>query len=148
MRDFNHTIDVLVKSYLNDTLQHCNTCGCAVGNIVADSCNIIIEKKHGSVSWVGRFPGWPFVFSTDSDYGTQDFNEINYKGLVKVEIDSTGYTLDELMKIEFAFEMAGKGNSDDEYMLNGLMAVVDVLADIHGIDLEVREETKKLFVKA
>jgi hypothetical protein len=33
-------------------------------------------------------------------------------------------------------------------MLNGLMKVVDVLADIHGVDLSVKESAKLQFVKA
>jgi hypothetical protein len=33
-------------------------------------------------------------------------------------------------------------------MFNGLMAVVDVLADIHSVDLEKKEAAKALFVKA
>ncbi len=39
------------------------------------------------------------------------------------------------------------GNLINDWMFNGLMAVVDVLADIHGINLEAKEEAKKLFIK-
>lgn len=33
MRDFNHTVNVLVKAFLNGTLIHTDACGCAAGNI-------------------------------------------------------------------------------------------------------------------
>lgn len=63
-------------------------------------------------------------------------------------IDQTGYSEVELAKIEFAFESADEGSTEDENMFNGLMAVVDVLAEIHGVDLTSKEQAKKLFVKA
>jgi hypothetical protein len=37
MRDFNHTVNVLVKAYLNDTLRHNNCYACAVGNMIASA---------------------------------------------------------------------------------------------------------------
>ena len=60
-------------------------------------------------------------------------------------IDSSGYTIDQLAKIENAFESAPQGNTEEEYMFNGLMAVVEVLAKIHGIDLETKEKAKLQF---
>lgn len=36
MRDFNHSVNVLVKAYLNNTLAHSTCYACAVGNLVAD----------------------------------------------------------------------------------------------------------------
>jgi hypothetical protein len=64
----------------------------------------------------------------------------------KFEIDSTGYSVKDLAKIEFAFETAQKGNTEDDWMFNGLMAVIDVLAEIHNIDLITVKEAKELFV--
>jgi len=58
----------------------------------------------------------------------------------------------DLAKIEFAFESAPHtcDESDEtnaEWMFNGLMAVVDVLAEIHNVNLEVKESAKAMFVK-
>jgi hypothetical protein len=151
MRDFHYTVNVLVKAYLNDTLEHSNCGACAVGNMIADSIgdanfpvhspfidkNVILSKGHG----------WAAVFCTVSKDKQFIFSD-EYNGVAKEQIDSTGYTWQELARIEKAFEYQGytiKGR--DEAMFCGLMAVVDVLADIHNIDLKVREEVKTLFVK-
>ena len=58
-------------------------------------------------------------------------------------IAESGYSVDELARIEFAFESVPLG---EDRMFKGLMAVVDVLSDIHGVDLSVKEESKMLFV--
>lgn len=77
----------------------------------------------------------------------------NYKGLAKKQIDATGYRWQDLARIEFAFETAYVGGFYDgpeaeQGMYAGLMAVVDVLAEIHGLNLEAATEAKALFVKA
>jgi hypothetical protein len=145
MRNFNHTINVLVKAYLNDTLQHGDCAACAVGNIVADSSCLKMEKHDGELYWSKGWPTWQVVFSTS--FSNQKIRPHNYINDAKAQIDSTGYTWQELARIEFAFESAAVGESDDDYMFNGLMAVVDVLAEIHNINLEEIKEAKALFVK-
>lgn len=143
MRNFDHTVNVLVKAYLNDELEHGNCEACAVGNIVHaagfpryDNCKMPYDS-------CGM---WKSVFYTDD--GKQEFWEPSSRlyshGIDK--INATGYTVDELARVEFAFETA-LGSNPDEWMFNGLMDVVDVLAEIHGIDLEVKESAKLLFVK-
>lgn len=165
MRDFNHTIGVLVKAYLNDTLRHDNCYACAVGNMMADSCgfkfevinNVFFDDSDLKLKWVGL----DSIYDKELDIKTQQQPENwmnvfyggdvvcqDYKGEAIKIIESTGYTVMELLKVERAFERSPVGYSKDEHMFNGLMAVVDVLAEIHNIDLTTREETKKLFVKA
>ena len=61
------------------------------------------------------------------------------------QAEATGYTIYQLNAIERAFE--GVDELATDRMFLGLMAVVDVLAEIHGIDLKQREEAKLLFVK-
>jgi hypothetical protein len=130
-KKFEHTVNVLLKAYLNGTLEHGSCTACAVGNLISHC--------------TGQSPiAWTFVFSTI--FGNQHVNLYNYDGLAKIEIESTGYTWKELAKIEFAFETAEFGASNDDYIFNGLMAVVDVLAEIHKIDLTTVKETKELFV--
>lgn len=142
MRDFNHTVNVLVKAYLNNTLQRSNCFACAVGNMIADSNNYIYCNRKGMLSWEKNNPEWQWVFVTISGEPEQFTEEFNYKDLSKEQIDSTGYTWQELAKIEYAFERNYKG---EDPMFNSLMAVVDVLADIHNIDLKEREKSKLLF---
>lgn len=150
--NFNDTVNILVKAYLNDTLAHGDCWACAVGNIVADKIGYKVVKKqnHLSCSWVGKlgltgFPEWDNVFCTSM--GEQDLFPEEYYGRAKKQIDSTGYSWKQLARIEFAFESADQGNSSDEWMFSGLMAVVDVLAEIHNVDLIQRESAKLLFVK-
>lgn len=140
---FKQTVDKLIHWYLNDELQHGDCAHCVVGNLC------------------GGHRTWRHLFMTDSDVGIQlplhpiqfvfEMEGVKDKDeLIRKAHDlcrTTGYTVGELMQIEFAFEMAPRGSSEDDYMFNGLCAVVDVLAEIHNIDLSVREEAKLLFVK-
>lgn len=170
MRDFNHTVSVLVKAFFEDTLVHGNCYACAVGNIVADSIGtkcVKVKTEHHSISWENGEPypaftgnqltaGWGSVFSTSEDEDQDSYEMVKHQSIdlevlnqsprANLHIKSTGYTWEELAKIEWAFENV-KGKKTKK-MFNGLMAVVDVLADIHGIDLKAKEEAKALFVKA
>lgn len=151
MRDekskFHETVGILVKAYLNNDLQHSNCSACAVGNI--------IHHHYGNFDSVSPWDGndgmgWPNVFCTVALNKQLVFPE-NCEGNAKEQIDATGYTWQELALVEKAFEHCyyARGESDDdETMFSGLMAVVDVLGKIHGIDLTEKEQAKLLFHKA
>jgi hypothetical protein len=166
MRDFNYTVNVLVKAYLNNTLEHGKCAACAVGNIIADCKGITPQKdafgRHEFDYFTNDIPVfWHYLFMTDgitqkpyddSEWiSSQDIKERKKAG--HEQVISTGYTIEEMAKIEYAFETApGRPQDkfdgfDDKWMFNGLMAVVDVLAQIHGIDLTHKEAAKLLFVK-
>jgi hypothetical protein len=130
---YRRTVDILVNAYFNDTLKHGDCFACAVGNIVN------YGKPEQTSNWVGVF------YTADMK---QWIRPDQYEGYAKYEIDSTGYKWQELAKIEYAFESAPRGNSEDEWMFNGLMNVIDVLDDIHqNKDTEATKEVKKRFVK-
>lgn len=142
---YNKTVDILVQAYLNDTLQHGNCYACAVGNMVA--ANKSYTYYEGM--WVDAFSWWNSVFSTDVYYGIQTIEINNYTGDAKEQIDSTGYSVRELAEIELSFETAPRGNSDDEWMFNGLMAVIGVLDKIHeNTDTELTNNTKLRFASS
>lgn len=141
-KKFEHTVNVLLKAYLNDTLQHADCYACAVGNIIAHNLNIKICPILKI--WERSGPVWDEVFMTSN--GIQSFVKENYRGDSRFQIESSGYTLRQLAKIEFAFETAEYSDDADQYMFNGLMRVIDMLSEIHGIDLETVKETKELFV--
>lgn len=162
MRDFNHTVNVLVKAYLNDTLQRGNCYACAVGNMVAEACGYKLSKLEYYITWINPVTechqdSWWLTAITNKSglcIGEDDENNV---ALGLEEIDSTGYTLEELSRIEKAFELRsgllqnleskhGK-LSLQERIFHGLMAVIDQLADIHQVDISVREESKLLFIK-
>lgn len=142
---FENSINVLVKAYLNGTLQYTNCYACAVGNLVADANKIKHIVENGIVKWESNYPIW----LTNIRFGeVKDRNSAS-----KEQGDSTGYTQQEIAKIECAFEygypldFSNPVKKDcDGYL--GLMRVVDVLAEIHNIDLEAKESAKQLFVKA
>lgn len=140
---FENTVDILVKAYLNGTLTHGDCEACAVGNIV------------------GGHREWKLLFYTDPSNGKRSINsncgltglELRKKRYEALKlVSASGYTVKQLSAIEYAFETAPRkckhqDGKNDEWMFNGLMAVVDVLAEIHNIDLTAKEEAKKLFVK-
>lgn len=129
---FEQTVNVLVQAYLKETLKHGDDCCCAVGNLICEGMKLSPLSNWG--------PKW-------YNYFVLNWRNEGLKKLAYGEINSTGYTANEIVRIEHAFEHADGGNNSDEYMFNGLMAVVDVLAEIHNVDLSVREEAKLLFVK-
>lgn len=157
---FDKTVSILVAAYLVGELQHEDCKKCVVGNLC------------------GGKSEWQYLFMTDPRNYIQHARQISElresvlgkrrEQILQEAQDlclSTGYTIDELKRIEFAFETAPgfKDNLDDpleydddgipieeqneDWMFNGLMAVVDVLADIHGVSLEQKTSSKKLFVK-
>ena len=145
---FNRTVAVLVKAYQNDTLKHGSCRACAVGNLVAAGCginNIFDDDEWRIKASDEDFRGWTNVFSTSR--GEQLIMPENYRGPAKFQIDATGYTWQELAKIEYAFETAPKGDNDDDWMLNGLLAVYDVLCEIHEVDKSEVQDAKLVFVK-
>jgi hypothetical protein len=150
MRNFNHTVNVLVQAYFNDTLQHYNCHACAVGNIVADACNFSY-KPNPQADVLQKI-----IWTHKDKYHTKDRNTASWYTIVGDKCSSeegfrqitmTGYSVLELTEIESAFEKV-TGFNAEELMFNGLMAVVEVLSKIHGINLEEKEQAKKLFVKA
>lgn len=148
MRNFNHTVGVLVNAYINGTLQHTNCYACAVGNMIAASRGykfVYATDNRGQICW--DVTGGKYCTSGVAEWFAYLTHRSDNGGVALKEIEATGYSVEEIRMIEAAFEhIPGHGEDTDGY--NGLMSVVDVLADIHGIDLSVREETKKLFVKA
>lgn len=142
---FKNAIDALVYAFFNDTLgkEHC--AACAVGNIVAWSHGY----KKKTISDACQIPGT--VYSSDDwEHAVWRNSEGEEELMV---ISKTGYSGLELYKIEEAFEGATligalryRKHSKSEIMqdqYNGLMAVLDVLCEIEGI--EDTAEYKELF---
>lgn len=143
---YQRTVDILVAAYFNDTLAHNDCAACAVGNIVAANLGVcVVEGRDGYWKWKGKK-----IYR--NGYSTNWFpavvNNQTPSNRQKKEIAVTGYSIHDLTKIESAFEGARTGKSDDEYMFNGLMAVIEVLDQIHeNTDTEVTTNSKKRFDK-
>ena len=143
---FETAINKLVKAFFDGTLAKGDCTKCAVGNIC--------DNKGD----------WSKVFMT-TGYGSDVnpelyINNVLIKSVLgiylvlnpKDTIDKTGYSWEELALVESAFESNTKIHATKYYkhtekelmqdQYNGLMAVVDVLCEIEGIEAT---ETKKLF---
>jgi hypothetical protein len=145
---FERTVNILVDAYQKGTLKHRDCKACAVGNIVAANCGIEDvfslqewrEKAHGLVG------GWSMAFVTHP-CGTQSrsFVMMELYEAIRLQIGATGYPVEVLADIEFAFEKAAKYKDKDEDMLNGLYAVYDVLCNYHEVECPVAGEL--VFIK-
>lgn len=153
---FDRAIKALVKGYMNNTLVKGNCSACAVGNIVAECMNIPVVV--GYVDTTDPIPGMQWADVVMTTPFEQILHPEKYEGLAKEEIDATGYSWEEIAKIEYAFETSTKIHWQnykhytlaqiDQDQLNGLNAVVDVLCKIEGIiDEQQINEYKELFVK-
>lgn len=143
---YKKTVDILYDAYFKGTLQHGDSCACAVGNMVA--ANMGYEFTSADTWSNGAFPEWSNVFCSSSE-GQSTWQQ-EYAGEAKIQIDSTGYSWLELARIEKAFESTANFNYSEieESMFNGLVAVLEVLKDIHEItDEELLYENNQKFEK-
>lgn len=146
---YNKTVDILVQAYFDNTLVHGNQCGCAVGNIVASNMGIKIFKgRRGQVFWSKEAKIWKdaawYGYITHASPQEKEFEYSISKA--KNQIKKTGYSFSEIGQIEGAFERADFGASEEDFMFNGLMAVIDVLDEIHeNKDTNVSQTTKNKF---
>jgi hypothetical protein len=152
---FEHTVNILVQAYLRGELAHKICSACAVGNIVAAALGTRPKKiDNPTVFDNNQFENGEFTEWFNSMHGSFYRNT--------KQIEATGYSITELKRIEMAFEAAPgqppneNGDFDGIYpglttdpvwMFNGLMAVLDVLAEIHNVDLSEKESAKSLFIK-
>jgi len=158
-KKFEHSVNVLLKAFLNNTLEHGSCHACAIGNLLKTNwwLRFFVTENERNINFrqlkhkegyfiyksIGNGATNPFMYKPISEASEEVIKQIKE---AKCAIDNSGYSITELQMIEFAFETANKGKSNDDYMFNGLMAVVDVLAEIHQIDLTTVKETKELFV--
>ena len=140
-----NSIEVLQRAYLEETLDAGNCEACAVGNLVAAS------------SYKGQSFDWRFIFCTaDGEQVIYEFenpwseeaDEFYRKGLDAIK--ATGYSVEELARVEYAFEASlsredGDKMLDHEYQWIRLQAVLKVLFDIEGI--EYNQEVEQPFLE-
>lgn len=153
---FDNTVSILVKAFLQGKLQHGSCTACAVGNLVTAARPEL--KRVNSRIWAladGRnLDGMDWYQTVRRDF--EEVTEAVYTRGIE-QLECTGYSLEQITQIEAAFEFRAVDKEkrfsffsmeESEKQYNGLMAVVDVLAEIHNIDLTTAEAAKLLFVKA
>ncbi len=153
---FDKTVGILVKSYMNDTLQHGTCTACAVGNIICHNMYNGDHRKWWQTFFANVLNGdgsWSHVFSTapdDTGKLSQRFDASRCVDAALEQVKSTGYTVEELAQIEYAFEIVTQDKdpkielnvSDcpkdikDHYMFKGLVSVYETLCDIHEVTAE------------
>lgn len=144
-------IDILSNAYANNLLQHGNSCGCDIGNLIA-ACNGI-ELSINDNGRVG--PKYAdkidyslpvlFLWYERKIGGILSDEE---EAIVDKQVSNTGYTWDELMRLEKAFESAINFIDEDKKMWNGLMRVIKEMDIIHeNTDTEITTTSKQRFTK-
>ncbi len=144
-------IDIFLDAINEGTLAKGDCRACAVGNLIR-VCN-----NYSHDSWFKMSRYWKLIFSTD-DRGVQDFvrDRVDFKlgkfPHLREEFSATGFTIEELAKIEHTFETNTNinfnmywGFSKEEIRANqikGLEAVVKVMLEL---DNEPTELVKELF---
>lgn len=164
---YTHSVDTLYQAYFNDTLEHGNCEACAVGNILKEASKktgvpnfrwnnlfvtVVETDEDGIVNHRQQVAGKGEVIASHPFFGIRPIRAVRKDHVRSLEnahklVAASGYTTEELARIEYAFETAPKGESKEDYMFNGLAAVLGVLKDIHQVEEGVAEEKKASFRK-
>lgn len=158
---FNRTVDILVKAYQNDVLHYAYPCGCAVGSICAAAKGyktkwVTEENDRLTIRWIDsegqeHLANWTDIFIN----GEPSVFTSNLEKAMN-EINSTGYTWQELMAIEKSFGIGWGINYstgmcedilEEDKQLKGLLAVYDVLCEIHEVNKEEVTKGELVFVR-
>lgn len=156
LKFYDHLVDVLRDAYMKDELRAGQACGCAVGNIVKAA---FISKGYPESMASSAASSWMTFFTCSTSIGEERLMSVIRTDGVHTQfrrskvsdpnaiLEHTGLPEEVLMDIEWAFETNQVGNSTDEMMFNGLMAVIEVLDKYFEIEPVKKEETKKVFMK-
>lgn len=132
---FRNAFDALTSAYVNGTLQHEDCTACAVGNIATYS-GVNLDK--GGLLWYSYICDRRESLS----YGKHGF-----KNMMQV-VERTGYKVEEIDRIERTFEGTVKeflldSQDRDQAQYQGLVKVIELLAELDGLDIEAQVETFK-----
>jgi len=152
---FNRSVAVLVKAFFDGRLECTDCAACACGNLVAaaNGYKVVPHDWLLPSGELGPDAEW-FDCNRAQEGWPSDMAEVTEEGLR--QIASTGYTTAQFTQIEAGFmmlkhhqaiEIAAEAYGEVKENWFRLMNVVDVLADIHGIDLTTATAAKALFVK-
>ncbi len=130
---YDSTVDIILDAYNNKKLMHGSACGCFIGNIVEKRCKNLDYKD---IYLDGNQVYTAYWYDVISNHYAK--TNVDLKELVKEQIDSTGYTVEEVIALEQAFESAisiekrvigERGLDIGQY--EGMKAALKKLAEIH-----------------
>lgn len=175
---YQKTVDLLLDAYNTDQLKHGDCTACAVGNICGGNDNwrfLFVtpnnkqEKADRNKVRVKNFdtneekliPNDKLVTFLETNTGFVDsdcnvswnvvspLQYINWKEDGIKAIESTGYTIEELARVEYAFEHSLRNTPEGyNYYVDkdpkkgqfiGLTAVLGILAEIHEVSIQEKE---------
>ena len=149
---YRKTVDILLDAYNNGTLISGNCYACAVGNIIAANMGMKITRTRvgafNDLHWEG-YPPYGSAWNRDSlkNWIVAIYCGCVYKerivGEIKDQIESTGYTAEELADIENNFEHPHLviRESGENLYLRRLKAVLTTLKQIHSVEQVIAEES-------
>ncbi|KAA6437071.1 hypothetical protein FEM33_20355 [Dyadobacter flavalbus] len=152
---FKNAVDALMYAFFNETLAKGTCSACAVGTMVAWGAGVKVGKclEPVYISDLVTNDLWGMAFSTTDGIQSRDYKK-EKEWFVKICIKETGYSADELARIEYVFDTNTEihyknysGHTKQEIMedqYKGLSAVMDVLCEIEMI--QDPASYKKLFV--
>lgn len=116
---FKKSVDTLIKAYKNGKLQHYDCNACAVGNLMGG--------EHG---WVYAYKDVTCPSDRPKTYLIREDDHAE-----KLRLRYTPeYSWHDIAKIEIAFESAARNDTTGDLEFSGLVAVFNVLMEIHGIE--------------
>ena len=153
-KKFSNAVDALINAFFNETLAKGTCSACAVGSIIAWGAGERVGKDLDPVYITDLITNdmWGIAFATTNGVQTRDL-EKEKEWYVKTCITASGYSANQLARIEYVFETNTEIHyknyryhtkqqvMEDQY--NGLCAVMDVLCEIEAI--KDTASYKKLF---
>jgi hypothetical protein len=149
---YHKSVQILYDAYFNDTLEHERCSACAVSNLLQEAsvksgikvsrwsqifCTISSANRRGPKQHL--IAGENEILGETVSGGIKAYNIDNNKECKVWREEAftlfsySDYTLEELIRIENVFESADAGLSDEDWMFNGLVDVLNALKQIHEV---------------
>lgn len=121
------TVSIINNAIKNNTLEQGNCFTCFIGNLIMARMGYTLTNQFSRTWKEKNIPKYEFQYFTDEwiqvlpsndieinedfseeeleNYARREFNSEKYIGKAKEELDSIGYSIEEIIELELAFEM-------------------------------------------
>lgn len=139
---YSETVNILYDAYYNNRLEYRNYHLCPIGNIIRSKMGYDVSIKNNSLgrkscSWYNKgdfvlaFPWHSLLYQNLQRLTNLEPEDL---ALAEIHLKVTGYSKDELIKIEMAFESNYEEEAYSDY-LSGVINVLKVLDEIHQVNV-------------